>query len=386
MKSAVFTELGRPAGGKVCYCDFMVRFLLFCCMNSCSRWAEEWRGDEGGAGARDEWQECTSRDEGEWSQMRKTCKGERSREVGRTLHKYGRCGRQREGGMEREREWGKGETQREGETALKDSPVSLYEEQWQRREGGKRKTHLTIITVPSSQTCCCRLPWATPRPRPGLARIRRCVHRRHAGWCYACPPSKDQSQRRGQGEMRRGGSEGEAGWSDCEMCLPSEIQLLSSAPLLAASYSLSFCFSISPSRSTHSRLLLHGNHLLVSLSCSAAPVIHNIRPPPPPRTAPLSPQQHRDRCGSVGKAISPLFHPGVFAFPWKQASTEMWQEYRGSAGMRNAASHRSRPVNVAAKVFLAQLSIILQVWLHDVSSIGSGKIKLAPLLMKAWEM
>lgn len=63
------------------------------------------------------------------------------------------------------------------------------------------------------------------------------------------------------------------------MCLPSEIQLLSSAPLLAASYSLSFCFSISPSRSTHSWLLLHGNHLLVSLSCSAAPVIHNIRPP-----------------------------------------------------------------------------------------------------------
>lgn len=92
--------------------------------------------------------------------------------------------------------------------------------------------------------------------------------------------SKDQSQRRGEtrGDAE-GGSEGEAGASDCEMCLPSEIQLLSSARLLAASYSLSFCFSISPSRSTHSWLLLHGNHLLVSLSCSAVPVIHNIRPP-----------------------------------------------------------------------------------------------------------
>lgn len=102
-----------------------------------------------------------------------------------------------------------------------------------------------------------------------------------------------------------GGSEGEAGLSDCEMCRPSEIQLLSSAPLLAASYSLSFCFSISPSRSTHSWLLLHGNHLLVSLSCSAASVIHNICPPP--HTTPLSPQQHQDRCGSTGKQSHPSY-------------------------------------------------------------------------------
>lgn len=101
-----------------------------------------------------------------------------------------------------------------------------------------------------------------------------------ARWTVLCVPSVE---RPGRGDMwRRGGGEGEAGSSDCEMCLPSEIQLLSSAPLLAASYSLSFCFSISPSRSTHSRLLLHGNHLLVSLSRSAASVIHNIRPPRQP--------------------------------------------------------------------------------------------------------
>lgn len=60
--------------------------------------------------------------------MRKTCEGEGSKEVGRTLHKYGWCGRQRkregwrEGGSEVRVK------QRQGETALTDSlVVSLYE-------------------------------------------------------------------------------------------------------------------------------------------------------------------------------------------------------------------------------------------------------------------
>lgn len=39
--------------------------------------------------------------------------------------------------------------------------------------------------------------------------------------------------------------------------------------------------------------------------------------------------------------------------------------------MRNAASHSSRLVNAAAKVFLAQHSIILPVWFYHVSLIGA---------------
>lgn len=81
----------------------------------------------------------------------------------------------------------------------------------------------------------------------------------------------------GGGGAGGGAREGEAGWSDCEMCLPSEIQLLSSAPRLAASYSLSFCFSISPSRSTHALPPPAAWQPLVSLTHSQ----HWPTPPPP---------------------------------------------------------------------------------------------------------
>lgn len=83
---------------------------------------------------------------------------------------------------------------------------------------------------------------------------------------------------------------GEAG-SSYDMCLFAEIQLLSSCPLtccLLLIIILFLCLSLQK----HARLLLlHGNHLLVSLSCSAASVIHNIRPPP--SATPQQMQQHK---------------------------------------------------------------------------------------------
>lgn len=84
----------------------------------------------------------------------------------------------------------------------------------------------------------------------------------------------------------KGRGEAEAG-SSCDMCLFSEIRLLSSCSLTCCLLLIIILFLyLSLQKHAHS-LLLHGNHLLVSLSCSAASVIDNI-PPPPPQTAPLS--------------------------------------------------------------------------------------------------
>lgn len=103
-------------------------------------------------------------------------------------------------------------------------------------------------------------------------------------------------RRRGRGVKGGGAREGEAGWSDCEMCLPSEIQLLSSAPRLAASYSLSFRFSISPSRSTHALPPPAAWQPLVSLTQLLRRLTHSQHwPTPPPPQHSLA---HRSNTGT----------------------------------------------------------------------------------------
>lgn len=65
------------------------------------------------------------------------------------------------------------------------------------------------------------------------------------------------------------------------MCLFSEIRLLSSCSLTCCLLLIIILFLYLPLQKHARLLLLHGNHLLVSLSCSAASLIHNISPPPP---------------------------------------------------------------------------------------------------------
>lgn len=173
-------------------------------------------------------------------------------------------------------------------------------------QGDKTKC-LTFIIVPSLQTCCCRFLCATRCSRGLPTHIRESGHCRHPG-CAVLLSQRSQ----GSGEKGRG--EAEAG-SSCDLCLFSEIRLLSSCSLTCCLLLIIILFLYLSLQNAH-LLLLHGNHLLVSLSCSAASVIHNI--PPPHRPS----QQHWDGCSSqnVQSASSfatiPLFtlHPGSFGF------------------------------------------------------------------------
>lgn len=90
------------------------------------------------------------------------------------------------------------------------------------------------------------------------------------------------------------------------MCLFSEIRLLSSCSLTCCLLLIIILFLYLPLQKHARLLLLHGNHLLVSLSCSAASLIHNISPPSlcPPRSSatPGRMQQHK-------QAIRLIFFP-----------------------------------------------------------------------------
>lgn len=169
---------------------------------------------------------------------------------------------------------------------------------------------------------------------------------------------------RRRGEQARG--EAEAG-SSCDLCLFPEIRLLSSCSLTCCLLLIIILFLyLSLQKHAHSPLL-HGNHLLVSLSCSAASVIHNIPPAdcPPPLSS-----------TGMGAAVktcllgfySPFIHfpPRLFFGFHRNESPTMWQEYHSWGRRRNAASCCSWPVNTAAKVFFVQRSRTLRVCFKDI--------------------
>lgn len=159
------------------------------------------------------------------------------------------------------------------------------------------------MIVPSLQTCCCRFLCASPCSHGLPTHIRESAHCRHPGW--AMLPSQ---WNRGSGEKGRG--EAEAG-SSCDMCLFLEIQLLSSCSLTCCLLLIIILFLYLSLQKHAHLLLLHGNHLLVSLSCSAASVIHNI-PPTPPLSPTLGWMQHSNR------AVLLLFshYPSISSPPW----------------------------------------------------------------------
>lgn len=120
---------------------------------------------------------------------------------------------------------------------------------------------------------------------------------------------------RNQGSGEKGRGEAEAG-SSCDMCLFSEIRLLSSCSLTSCLLLIIILFLYLSLQKHAHLLLLHGNHLLVSLSCSAASVIQNI----PPQHRPS--HQHWDGCSSQTVQSSSSFptipllaaHPGSLGF------------------------------------------------------------------------
>lgn len=158
------------------------------------------------------------------------------------------------------------------------------------------------------------------------------------------------------------------------MCLFSEIRLLSSCSLTCCLLLIIILFLYLPLQKHARLLLLHGNHLLVSLSCSAASLIHNISPPLP------APRQHQDGCSSINKQSASSFSPSPHSLPsaahlafLKMTPPKCDRNTTSLAGGGggNAASHRSWPVNAAAKVFLVQRSIILRAWFDDAFLIGA---------------
>lgn len=101
----------------------------------------------------------------------------------------------------------------------------------------KKSSRLTVIIVPSSQTCCCRFLRTTPLSR----RPQTYIHEPIYCWHIECARLISHQNKRL--EIKRETEARERLWY---------VSLLrDTAPLLAASYSLSFCFSTSPSRSTH---------------------------------------------------------------------------------------------------------------------------------------
>lgn len=190
-------------------------------------------------------------------------------------------------------------------------------------EGSKKKRHLTIIIVPSSQTCCCRLPWATPRPRPLLACIRRCIHCRHACWCYGA--SRRKTRARDEDEERCGGGERGRGRLERVRDVPP---LRDTAPLLC---SLTCCLLLIIilflylSLQKHALLAPAAWQPLVSLTQLLCRLSHSQHSPttPPPHTTALSPQQHRTDAAALESDPTSLFLPRLFGFSEKNASTKM---------------------------------------------------------------
>lgn len=98
------------------------------------------------------------------------------------------------------------------------------------------------------------------------------------------------------------------------VCVSSQLLLLSSCSLTCCLLLIIILFLyLSLQRHAHS-LLLHGNHLLVSLSCSAASVIHNIPPCITPLSAALGWMQQSKRASFVSASVLFTSHPGFFFF------------------------------------------------------------------------
>lgn len=161
------------------------------------------------------------------------------------------------------------------ETALTDSLLSSFKDSESRP--------LTFIIVPSLRTCCCRLWWT-----PFSCSLQTCTRVSIYCWHPECATLTSHWSQ-GSGEKER--SKTETG-SSYDMCVFSKIQLLSSCSLTCCLLLILilFCY-LSLLKHAH-LLLLHGNHLLVSLNCSAASLIHNIPSSPHPY------QQHQDWCSS----------------------------------------------------------------------------------------
>lgn len=92
------------------------------------------------------------------------------------------------------------------------------------------------------------------------------------------------------------------------MCLFSEIRLLSSCSLTCCLLLIIILFLYLSLQKHAHLLLLHGNHLLVSLSCSAASVIHNIPPSTPPLSATLGWMQQSKRAVCLLFSHYPSIH------------------------------------------------------------------------------
>lgn len=204
------------------------------------------------------------------------------------------------------------------------------------------------------QTCCCRSLPAAPRSRSRPTRIRESARCRHPGVVRCSPLS-------GAGDLER---KGEARWRLDRAVISVSSQRYGSsphAPLLAASYSLSFCFSISPSRSTHTlapaawQPLVSFTQLLCCLGHSQHPHTQNTHTHTPPS------KQHWDGCSNQNVQSPPLYPiPPLFALPPRL----IWLRYKllpqnvtGIPQPRRA--EKCWPVNAAAKVFLVQRSSIL---------------------------
>lgn len=114
---------------------------------------------------------------------------------------------------------------------------------------------------------------------------------------------------------------------------------------------------------------------LVSLTQLLCCLTHSQHFPPLP-----APRQHQDGCSSINKQSASSFSPSPHSLPSAahlaflkmtppKCDRNTTSLARGGGG--NAASHRSWPVNAAAKVFLVQRSIILRAWFDDAFLIGA---------------
>lgn len=126
---------------------------------------------------------------------------------------------------------------------------------------------------------------------------------------------------------------------------------------------------------------------LVSLTQLLCCLTHSQHSPPPPSP----PRQHQDGCSSINKQSASSFSSSPHSLPsavylafLKMTPPKCDRNTTSLARRGNAASHRSWPVNAAAKVFSVQHSIILRAWFDDAFLIGAvrcGQIELDPLLI-----
>lgn len=121
--------------------------------------------------------------------------------------------------------------------------------------------------MPSSQTCCCCFLRTTPPSWRPQTYIHEPIHSCHTECARLISRQKKKLEITRETEARER-------LDQAMICVSSQRYCSLTCCLL-----LIIILFLYLSLQKHARLLLlHGNHLLVSLSCSAASVIHNILP------------------------------------------------------------------------------------------------------------